>query len=67
MVDIFADIAAYYNELYVKPERYEREAASTLFSYFFIKSASYYFCLHRNGFRPITVTSSEHNKPSPSP
>ena len=30
MTDVFADIAEYYDELYVKPKRYEREAISAM-------------------------------------
>ncbi len=30
MTDTYADFAAYYDDLYVKPERYEREAASAM-------------------------------------
>ena len=30
MADEFAEIAAYYDDLYVKPERYEREAGAAL-------------------------------------
>jgi ubiquinone/menaquinone biosynthesis C-methylase UbiE len=30
MADVFEDISAYYDDLYVKPERYEREAVSAM-------------------------------------